>query len=724
MKTAYSLLATTALLAATLPRSAPAQIAGYPTDSPLIMGNVNVCPAGQTTPAPCSQKLAMIFTFTTGGKLSTPVVVTQGALNKDFTDAGTGTCNTNGTSHVYLALDQCTVDVLFTPQHPGLRTGAVVLHDTTVTGKEVATGFVNGIGQGPQAVFFGFTSTLQNVAGGNLNVTALAVDPNGNIFVGGISGLNEFTASNGYTPIPLLPSVDVTGVALDGRGNVWVSAFYGVFEILAAGGYQTIYSFGTSGNVNATGIAVDGSGNAFFLDSDINGPPMGSLRELVPSGSSATIKTLGTKHDYYPGSLAMDASGNIFVAGADAGNVLEVTAASGYATVKTLISPPYVRGSIAVDAAGDLFVAEGRNPWTVTEYFAADGYTKQSTLGFVNTAGFGLSGAVALDSNGNLYAGRGSIVQFIEKVNLGRPPALAFAPSTADSISPDSPQTVTIGNSGNQDLKINLSYPTDFPEAPGVSTDCAATVTLAAGDGCTLSVNFSPLAASLDAFVTPLSESVSLTDNTLNGSAVDESIETNGTGTFGPLIISPQPGIQLQGEHQTFKWASYLPAPYRFRIGNAYRGSDIYDTGATSATSASVAVPVNGNALPIYVTLSYKYQGEWHATEFTYLSPQFAIPAVIQTPAPFSTLNGSTVTFTWSAGDATKLRFRVGSTSGGGDIYDSGLTVQTSATVTNLPANGSTVYATLSYYLDQNGGNWYTAHCSNYKPWECTYISK
>ena len=49
-------------------------------------GNVNVCPAGQTTPAPCSQTLTLNYNVERDTRpLAQPTVVTQGAPNLDFT---------------------------------------------------------------------------------------------------------------------------------------------------------------------------------------------------------------------------------------------------------------------------------------------------------------------------------------------------------------------------------------------------------------------------------------------------------------------------------------------------------------------------------------------------------------------------------------------------------------------------------------------------------------
>jgi hypothetical protein len=70
---------------------------------------------------------------------------------------------------------------------------------------------------------------------------------------------------------------------------------------------------------------------------------------------------------------------------------------------------------------------------------------------------------------------------------------------------------------------------------------------------------------------------------------------------------------------------------------------------------------------------------------------------VITTPVPGSTLSGSSVAFTWSAGTgATAYWLDVGSTVGGNQYYQSGnLGTSLSATVNTLPSNGGTVYVTL-----------------------------
>jgi hypothetical protein len=80
-------------------------------------------------------------------------------------------------------------------------------------------------------------------------------------------------------------------------------------------------------------------------------------------------------------------------------------------------------------------------------------------------------------------------------------------------------------------------------------------------------------------------------------------------------------------------------------------------------------------------------------------------PATMSTPAASSTLTSSTVNFTWyPSSSASAYWLDIGSTAGGNNYYSSGnLGTALSTTVTGLPTNGSTVYATLYSLIS---GNW------------------
>jgi len=69
-------------------------------------------------------------------------------------------------------------------------------------------------------------------------------------------------------------------------------------------------------------------------------------------------------------------------------------------------------------------------------------------------------------------------------------------------------------------------------------------------------------------------------------------------------------------------------------------------------------------------------------------------------PAYGSTISGTTVNFTWGPGSSTvqRYQFRVSAAEqGAGELYNTGTTLATNATVNNLPTNGGPVYVRLYY---------------------------
>src|SRR5271163_616416 len=101
-----------AVLVCVSPAAVSAQSVTFAGTSPSVnFGKANLCPAGQTTPPPCSEAMTLTYNVTAGGTLGTPKVVTQGAPDLDFTLASSSTCAgavTTGTT--------CTVNVKFAPK--------------------------------------------------------------------------------------------------------------------------------------------------------------------------------------------------------------------------------------------------------------------------------------------------------------------------------------------------------------------------------------------------------------------------------------------------------------------------------------------------------------------------------------------------------------------------------------------------------------------------------
>ncbi len=177
--------------------------------------------------------------------------------------------------------------------------------------------------------------------------------------------------------------------------------------------------------------------------------------------------------------------------------------------------------------------------------------------------------------------------------------------------------------------------------------------------------------------------------------------------TSSGVLTAPTPGSTLSGSTVTFCWSAGVgAAAYWVDIGSTAGGHDIYSSGnlGNVLTTTVNGLPTDGST--VYVTLYSLIAGSWQSNGYTYTAFNLIGGlAVMQTPAPNSTLSGSSVAFTWSAGaGATAYWIDVGSTAGAHDYYSSGNLGNVLTTTANgLPTDGSTVYVTL-YSLQ--GGQW------------------
>jgi hypothetical protein len=178
-------------------------------------------------------------------------------------------------------------------------------------------------------------------------------------------------------------------------------------------------------------------------------------------------------------------------------------------------------------------------------------------------------------------------------------------------------------------------------------------------------------------------------------------------GSAAGVLTTPTPGSVLTSGTVTFGWTAGAGASaYWLDVGNVAGGDQYYQSGNLGgALSTTVSgLPTDGST--IYATLYSLIGGQWTANAYSYtaLNATGGL-ATIQTPIPGSTLSGTAATFTWSAdGNATAYWLDVGTEAGGDEYYQSGnLGNVLTTTVNNLPANGSTIYATLYSYV---GGQW------------------
>jgi len=180
----------------------------------------------------------------------------------------------------------------------------------------------------------------------------------------------------------------------------------------------------------------------------------------------------------------------------------------------------------------------------------------------------------------------------------------------------------------------------------------------------------------------------------------------NASSVVPAVMQSPTQGSTLTTNATTFTWnAGTNVSTYWLDVGNVAGGNQYYQSGSIPIQAATVYVPPNG--LTVYVTLYSLAGGLKFHNSYTYTA---ANGGKISSPTPGTTLTGSSVTFTWSAGSASAYQLYFGSTYGGSDLGQSGtLTATTSYAASGLPTNGNPIYVTL---LSEISGNWVQTYYS------------
>ena len=180
----------------------------------------------------------------------------------------------------------------------------------------------------------------------------------------------------------------------------------------------------------------------------------------------------------------------------------------------------------------------------------------------------------------------------------------------------------------------------------------------------------------------------------------------NNSSTKG-VMQTPPPGSTLSGTSVAFTWsAGTLSSAYWLDAGSTPFGNNYYQSGnlGNVLTTTATGLPTDGST--VYVTLWSLVGGQWVNNQYTYTAYSASqATAVITTPTPGSTFTGPTVTFNWTAGTGSSAYWLdIGSVPGGNQYYQSGnLGNVLTATVNNLPTDGSTVYVTLYSLV---GGQW------------------
>jgi sugar lactone lactonase YvrE len=509
-------------------------------------GTVAVSPSSNVGAAASS--FPVTLTITAAGTESSVSVLTLGVPNLDFTEALTGdTCS--GVSSIN---STCTVNVTFTPISPGLRSGAVVLKDSS--GNVLATSSISAMADAPQVAIYPGTSSVLST--GTSTVAAkypgqIAIDGSGNIYLANCSnGLVYKIPASGGEPTTidfsalsgLGPNNCVNGIVLDGAGNMYVSDHSNerIVVVNGATGSSPSAAFALPLSSTSLGsvslydpytLAMDVQGNLYIADSAnvrilkvvLTGAGTSSVTGAVSAVTPVSYSYNNGSYDQIYG-VAVDDSGNVYIPDYDGGVLVKVAPGGATTTINlTYNSNTFYPTGIGLDSFGNVYLVDGYDNWLAK-------LTTSGTLQPILAPGLpsGLSEPwnITVDPAGKLY-----ISDFgnnrIAIIDPSTPYVAPFASAAVGSNSTSGPQLLQLTNIGDQDLTFTasgVSYPTDFPVNSSDTNLCQSSLNLTAGNTCDVSINFHPTTTG------SLPENVVLTDNNLAGNGVQQSISVSGTG--------------------------------------------------------------------------------------------------------------------------------------------------------------------------------------------------
>ena len=614
--------------------------------APSVRNTITVTAAASSYVAPSTAVAATsatqtaTVTFTTAGTLGSINVVTQGATGLDFAYVAGGT-NACATGTTYAAGNACTVQYTFSPKSAGLRLGGISLTDST--GALLASSSLSGIGNGPQAVIYpGVQTTVVPALDGD--AFGLAVDASGNLYAGSGPGyIDKETLKNGvYTQSQIGSGLSFpAGIAVDGLGNVWIADGDNgrvVEEVLNphTGAYTQLAPF--TGFAQTLAVAVDAAGDVYIGSG-------GQLLKETPNGSSYTQTVISTAFSYLI-SLAVDSTGNIYAADGGAGVLYKETLANGSYTQSTIASGLGNVNGVVVDASGTVYtVADGTSNQVLR-------YAPNGTGGYLQIASvgsFARSNGIALDGSGNVFVTDDGNGDSVAKIDVSDPQPLAFAPT---AVGASSSASLALNNIGTLPLAFTgLAATGNF--AVDSATSCATTAPLAAAQGCTLTADFLPNAA------TSFTGSLTVTDNSLNPAAANQVVTLSGTGLASTPVVTVNSFSAVAGSSPTLTativYGGIPPTgTLSFIVGTAGTSVTASCTASNGTSTCTAAYPLGSTPVGSN-TITATFSGDSNYTSASGTGTLTVVPGSYVAPATPVATPAATQTVTLVFNTATTL---------------------------------------------------------------------
>jgi hypothetical protein len=626
---------------------------------------------------------------------------TQSTIAGDWED-GVGGTAVDGYGNIYVAeVYDGTIELISKNQYGGYSPPTVV-----ISGLGMPTSVaVDGAGD----IFFTdwlYSSVYELQSYGTLvslgldvgwsSPQSVAVDAQGNAFVTDFNQGAVFElpwTGTGFGPSVALPSYNfgyMANVAVDPADNVYVTDNDNnqVVEYpFTASGYGTPIVIPVN-TPSLWGIATDGVGNLYLSDSS-TGTVMSMLAQPGWQFGPPTTVATGVNS---PLGMTVDPNGNIFVAPGGGTQLVEVQ--QGTPAAINFLTPTQVGLNDTADGTQTVTVASIGNLPLVFN-------TPSSGANPSYSPNFPVApGAKGLCAPGSLEPGSTCAVSAI------------FAPKVDGA---NQGQVVLTDNGGNGTQTINLTGTAiatpaamSTPTPGSALSGSSATFTWTTGSGVSsylLHVGTTGQGSynvtntgSLHSTSTTIT-GIPTTGGTLYvrlysyiGGAYQYIDYTYTEATSTPsAMTSPAPGSVLTGASATFSWTAGVGVTqYNLHIGTTGAGStNVATTGSITTLSHTVfAIPTTGATL--YVRLYSFISGAWQYIDYTYTEASPGVPAVMSTPAPSSTLSGSSATFTWTAGSqVTQYNVHVGTTGpGSSNIAASGSITALTYSASGIPTSG------------------------------------
>ncbi len=192
----------------------------------------------------------------------------------------------------------------------------------------------------------------------------------------------------------------------------------------------------------------------------------------------------------------------------------------------------------------------------------------------------------------------------------------------------------------------------------------------------------------------------------IDGSYVKaDAVYTASTAVITPSITSPVSGSTLSGITEVFNWSNngLNVSQWYMYAGSTEGGAEYYVQGGTGGTTTATMTNLPTDESTVYIRLWSVIDGSFVKADAVYTASTAVITPSITSPVSGSTLSGITEVFNWSNNglNVSQWYMYAGSTEGGAEYYVQGGTGgTTTATMTNLPTDESTVYIRLWSVID------------------------